>query len=118
MAPTQDSTSEVRQIPPFWLSDEGKDAAGLDTKARARLRGEALAWLTAELAQRTRQLHGGKASDRAEVQEKMRDWQQDEDLAGVRDAAALARLPAAERRDWQKVWADVAALLARAGGSP
>jgi hypothetical protein len=29
MAPTQDSTSEVRQIPAFWLSDEGPDSIGL-----------------------------------------------------------------------------------------
>jgi hypothetical protein len=32
MAPTQDSTSEVRQIPAFWLSDEelpGSDSVWL-----------------------------------------------------------------------------------------
>jgi hypothetical protein len=42
-------------------------------------------------------------------------WQKDTDLAGVRDAAALAKLPAAERAVWQKLWAEVAATLAKAG---
>jgi hypothetical protein len=39
--------------------------------------------------------------------------------SGVRDPAALAKLPGAEPADWQKLWADVAALLqkAEAGGT-
>jgi hypothetical protein len=43
----------------------------------------------------------------------MTHWLQDADFAGIRDAAALARLPEAERTDWQKLWADVAGLLRR-----
>jgi tetratricopeptide (TPR) repeat protein len=39
-------------------------------------------------------------------------WQTDPALASVRDPAALARLPAAERQQWQRLWADVAALVA------
>jgi tetratricopeptide (TPR) repeat protein len=39
-------------------------------------------------------------------------WQTDPALASVRDPAPLAQLPAAERRQWQRLWADVAALLA------
>jgi hypothetical protein len=31
----------------------------------------------------------------------------------VRDPSALAQLPDAERQAWQKLWADVAALLAK-----
>jgi tetratricopeptide (TPR) repeat protein len=38
-------------------------------------------------------------------------WQTEPALAGVRDEAALAKLPAAEREQWQGLWADVAALL-------
>ena len=41
-------------------------------------------------------------------------WQSDPGLAGVRDANSLARLPAAERAGWEKLWADVAAVLAEA----
>jgi hypothetical protein len=46
----------------------------------------------------------------------LRHWQSDPDLAGVRDAPALASLPEAERGEWQRLWADVQALLDKAGG--
>jgi hypothetical protein len=36
------------------------------------------------------------------------------DLAGLREEKALTALPAAERRAWQQLWADVAATLAQA----
>ena len=40
-------------------------------------------------------------------------------LAGLPDAEALASLPEAERKEWQALWADVEALIARAGaGTP
>jgi hypothetical protein len=38
----------------------------------------------------------------------------DSDLAGVRDKAALTRLPATERDGWHKLWAEVTNTLARA----
>jgi hypothetical protein len=49
------------------------------------------------------------------VLQMMRHWQQDADFAGVRGAAALAKLPEAEREGWRTLWADVAATLAQAG---
>ena len=48
----------------------------------------------------------------------MQHWQQDTDLAGVRDAQALADLPEAERQSWQKLWSDVANLLKQAKEKP
>jgi serine/threonine-protein kinase len=90
---------------------QGEDAARLDDKERTRLRQQALDWLRADLALRTRQLESGKPADRAEVQEALRHWQQDSDLAGLRDAAALAKLPVDERAACAKLWADVAELL-------
>ena len=60
----------------------------------------------------------GKPADRAEVQEAMPHWQQDTDLAGLRDAAALAKLPAEEQKAFTQLWADVAALLKKASGPP
>ena len=36
------------------------------------------------------------------------------DLAGIRDAAALAKLPADEQKEWQALWARVAELESRA----
>jgi tetratricopeptide (TPR) repeat protein len=39
-------------------------------------------------------------------------WQTDPALAGVREQAALTKLSGDEREQWQRLWADVAALLA------
>jgi tetratricopeptide (TPR) repeat protein len=96
---------------------QGEDSAKLDAKERTRLRQQALDWLRADLALRTRQLESGKPADRAAVQQALRHWQQDPDLAGLRDAAALAKLPAEERAACEKLWSDVAALLKKAGSS-
>jgi hypothetical protein len=41
-------------------------------------------------------------------------WQKDDDLAGVREPAALAKLPEAERLEWQKFWKEVEALRVNA----
>jgi hypothetical protein len=87
----------------------------LDDKERTRLRQQALDWLRADLALRTKQLETGKPADRAEVQQQMKHWQQDTDLAGIRDKAALEKLPPEERAACEKLWADVAALLKKAG---
>jgi hypothetical protein len=40
-------------------------------------------------------------------------WKADGDLAGVRDADALAKLPEPERAEWIKLWDEVDALLAK-----
>ena len=95
-------------------SGQGVDADKLDDKERARLRQQALNWLRADLALRAKQLETGKPADRAAFQQAMRHWQRDSDVAGIRDAAALAKLPAEERAACEKLWADVAALLKKA----
>jgi eukaryotic-like serine/threonine-protein kinase len=95
---------------------QGEDAAKLDDKEPARLRKQALDWLRADLALHTKQLQSGKPADRAQVRQQMMHWQQDSDLAAIRDKAALAKLPADERQACEKLWADVAALLKKVGG--
>jgi serine/threonine-protein kinase len=95
---------------------QGEDAAKLDDKGRTRLRQQALDWLRADLALRRKQLESGKPADRAAVQQTLKHWQQDSDLAGLRDATALVRLTAQEQKACTQLWADVAALLQRAGG--
>ncbi len=90
---------------------QGKDAAGLDETGKARLRRQALDWLKADLALYTRQ----DAEEADFVQRRLRSWRQDPDLAGVRAAAALARLPEAERRAWQALWEAVDRLLDKVG---
>jgi hypothetical protein len=41
----------------------------------------------------------------------MRHWQQDRDLSAIRDAAALAKLPARESQEFTQLWRDVTTLL-------
>jgi tetratricopeptide (TPR) repeat protein len=90
---------------------QSKSAAKLDDKERARLRKQALDWLREDLALLTKQLKSGQPAERAAAQQALRQWQQDGDLAGLRDKDALARLPTEERTAFAKLWADVAALL-------
>jgi tetratricopeptide (TPR) repeat protein len=92
---------------------QGADDPKPDGKGRARLRGQALNWLRADLALRRKQAGSAKAEDRAAARQALRHWQQDPDLAGVRDKQALAGLPADERAEWDKLWAEVADLLRR-----
>jgi tetratricopeptide (TPR) repeat protein len=92
---------------------QGKDAAKLTEKERARWRKQALAWLRADLALRRRQLESGQPKD-AEVRQKLRQWQCAPDLAGLRGPEALARLDEVERPAWQQLWQEVDDILARA----
>ena len=48
----------------------------------------------------------------------MKHWQQDSDLAGLRDAGGLKTLPEAEREGWKALWAQVDELLAKASKQP
>jgi hypothetical protein len=92
---------------------KGEDATKLDDKERVRLRKQALDWLRADLALRTKQLESGPPADRA-AQQALRHWQKDPDVAGIRDQEALAKLPPEERAAYERLWADVAALLKKA----
>jgi serine/threonine protein kinase/tetratricopeptide (TPR) repeat protein len=95
---------------------QGKDADKLDDKERARLRVQAQAWLRADLDAWGRLLDKAEDRGRTQILQNMPRWLADTDLAGVRGPEALARLPEAERQAWQKLWDDVADLLARARG--
>jgi serine/threonine-protein kinase len=94
------------------------DDARLDGREKARLRRQALDWLRADLALRTKQLMSGRPADRAEVLQSVGFWQYEGDLAGIRDAKQLDRLPADERRACERLWADVAELLKKAASPP
>jgi serine/threonine protein kinase/tetratricopeptide (TPR) repeat protein len=91
----------------------GEDASMLDDKERARLRRQALDWLRAELAMRASQREGGQTADRAAAQKALLHWQEDADLAGLRDKQALAKLSAQE----QKAFAQLCSRTADEGGS-
>jgi serine/threonine-protein kinase len=90
---------------------KGRDAADLDEPGRALWRKQALEWLRADLKAWAKRLDGADADGRAEVRTALQRWQRDPDLAGLRDAAALEKLPEVERAAWNGFWKDVSSLL-------
>ncbi|MGE3818973.1 MAG: tetratricopeptide repeat protein, partial [Isosphaeraceae bacterium] len=95
---------------------QGTEDPALDDAAKARLRQRARSWLTDELAEWTRVLDSGSDPARDVVAQTLAHWNQDPDLAGLRDAKALEALPDDERVACRDLWAKVDALLARARG--
>jgi serine/threonine protein kinase/Tfp pilus assembly protein PilF len=93
---------------------QGKDTGSLDAQERGRWRKQALAWLQADLALWRQQLDQTSNNSGPAVLKQMQKWRDDAALACVRGPDALAKLPEAERRDWQMLWQDVASLQQRA----
>jgi serine/threonine-protein kinase len=89
----------------------GEDAKRLPDKVVLMLRQQALGWLRADLAFYNREAAGKLPAVREAVRQRLAHWQQDPDLASVRDKEALDKLPEAERKDWRQLWDEVAALL-------
>src|SRR5262249_13478596 len=88
----------------------GRDASSLDEKDRTRLRSQALKWLQENLAAKS------ATQTPQEPHRDLKRWLADPDLAGLRDPEALAKLPEAERQQWQKLWAEVARRLEQTRG--
>ena len=82
-----------------------------EESARAKLRGQALAWLRTELDAWSRHLGSGRPGARAAILEGVGHWRLDKDLATVRAADALVKLPETERKDWQSLWVNVDRFL-------
>ena len=95
---------------------EGNPWAALNDPRLCRLRRQALNWLTDDLAVWSKRAE--TRADASDIREAMRHWLIVRDLACVRDAAALAKLPEAEQVAWQKFWADVEALKKRCEEPP
>jgi tetratricopeptide (TPR) repeat protein len=97
---------------------QGADADKLHTKERALLRQQALDWLRADLKayRPVMEKSAGKAGPI--IAQRMQHWLQDGDFAGVRGDKALAKLPEAERKEWQKLWQEVETLRQRAAQPP
>jgi serine/threonine-protein kinase len=97
---------------------QGNDADKVDDKERARLRKQALDWLRADLAYWTKRAASDKLADREQVQQKLKYWGEDTDLAGIRDKDAVAKLPADEQEACKKLWAEVDAVLKKTQEKP
>jgi len=95
-------------------SGQGKDDPPLDEPTKARWRRQAIGWLKADLAAWSKVLEKGPPAARQSVSQTLQHWKADADLAGLRDAAALAKLPESEQKACRALWADVDALLKKA----
>jgi tetratricopeptide (TPR) repeat protein len=86
---------------------QGVDAGNLSSPERAKWRRQALDWLGADLAEYTRRINDGPPQARQQALNSLRSWQQDSDLDTVRNRDELAKLPEAERHEWQRFWSTV-----------
>jgi tRNA A-37 threonylcarbamoyl transferase component Bud32 len=99
----------------LWLchtTGEGGEAvppAFEDT--RAQFRQQAWALLRAEVAAQARRLSGGSPAEATAARQVLEGLRGLPVLAGVREPAALARLPEPERQTWQALWQEVEGLL-------
>jgi tetratricopeptide (TPR) repeat protein len=95
------------------LAAAGKreDATGLSAEQRGKLRQQARAWLRADLGAYASFAAKEDRRFRPAVRQRLSFWLRDDNLATVRDAKALAALPEQERKEWQQLWEEVAALL-------
>jgi serine/threonine-protein kinase len=86
------------------------DGAPRSHAERAWWRRQAHSWLRADLGLHRKGVENGSPADREEVQRQLQQWLTDAHLAGVRDAEGIAQLPAVERDEWARLWAEVEAL--------
>jgi tetratricopeptide (TPR) repeat protein len=93
---------------------QGEDRDSLDEAARQRWRRQALDWLRAELAQCADALPTSQPDARSPLLNRLRNWQRDRDLAGVRDEESPAKLSDAEQQSWREFWAEVETLIEKA----
>jgi hypothetical protein len=92
----------------------GKDDPPPSDDQKTKLRRQAFDWLTAELGAWSKLLATANKEQRGVILKTLEHWQQDTDLAGIRDDAELAKLPEAERVAFRKLWGDVDTLLKKA----
>jgi serine/threonine protein kinase/Flp pilus assembly protein TadD len=86
----------------------------LDDTGSAEMRYKALSWLQDDLSAHARVVTRGRQGATGQSMGTLLYWQQGPDLAAVRGAAALAKLPEAEQVAWLNLWAQVDSLLAKA----
>jgi hypothetical protein len=89
------------------------DEPPLDNVGQKKLRQQALIWLQGEL-QSWQDLLAADPGNSVPIIVTLKRWQQDSDLVSLRDADALAKLPAPEREPFEALWIKVAELHAKA----
>jgi hypothetical protein len=100
--------------PPDQKETSGRTEKPLTDADRAKFRNQARTWLEAELATWTKLLASAKGEQRLTISKTLEHWQQDTDLASIRDEPAFAKLTENERGKWKELWARVEALQSKA----
>jgi len=95
-------------------SGQGKDDPPLDDGTKARWRKQSVDWLKADLTAWSKVLDSGPPQARQRIPKTLQHWKADTDLAGLRGAAALAKLPGNEQKACRALWTEVDLLLAKA----
>jgi hypothetical protein len=91
-------------------ADLAEDAKTLPDKVTVKLRHQALRWLRADRELNENLALQDDPAAKQLVRQRMSHWQQDRDLAPMRDKDHLDRLPEDECTDWRTFWSDVATL--------
>jgi serine/threonine-protein kinase len=94
-------------------AEQGEDARLLPDKVASMFRRRALGWLRDDLTAYAGLARQNNPAMKQTIQQRLAHWKLDSDLASVRDAQALERLPENERAAWQALWRDVDELLKR-----
>ncbi|MFT3882419.1 MAG: protein kinase [Gemmatales bacterium] len=84
--------------------------ADLTSDDKAKLRLQALVWFKEELHGMSRLHKTGKSDEQSNIAKLVKQWQENKELAGIRDQSALNQLPQNERQQWQQFWAEVTKL--------
>ena len=91
----------------------GLDATELKDTDRKRWRAQAEMWLREDLTSFGKTPQEDAAKNRDWIKNKLAEWQNDHDLAGIREPAELNKLSADERQDCLALWREVEELYDR-----
>jgi hypothetical protein len=94
---------------------QGENNPSLVEPGRMKLRRQALEWLKADY-QTWAELFETSHPMWTWIPSTLRHWKADPDLVAVRDPEYLAKLPEEEQKEWQNLWVNVDALLAKVVG--
>jgi len=92
----------------------GKDPEKFSETERMRFRKQARDWLQSDLVAWSTTLNDDSARNPDLARKMLMLWQGEQDLAGIRDAAALENVSAEEREECAALWKQVAFALSRA----
>jgi serine/threonine-protein kinase len=91
----------------------GEDVARLGAREREVLRKQARDWLRLDMLAWSKKVETGTAADGVQAQKTLSPWQDDPDLAGLRDPTELGKLAPDERQECHKLWGEIDALIER-----